>query len=675
MFARSKGLSLTLLALLLGTISLATAGDIPNMTPSERSLMAQHPHAESGSLQSLGPQHYIAPGIDCRESVSPRPDHQLGGRLEIRDFLLGSRSGMQRPDMGPMINGGFEGGDFTGWTISGAAGTGVASVCGDPMPPEAQIVSPTLQHFAFFDPCINKVFQGQYAAQLGDSIPWGTDPSTEPQCSDVSQDVVIPTGTANFNFAYAVLASNPGHGYLYDPYFDVKVEDLTTSTILYDVIDYTTSYNPSDPCNPWCGGDFDPIGLANCVYRCWTTVTLDLSSIAGHTVRVSLKSSDCSPSAHFCEAFLDGAGIACPDSIAPNTAPITATCRPDTLGFCAELHWIAPGDTSSVPDSLGQNCIPVVQAAASYDIRWSTSPIVTETDYDNASLVSGEPAPSAPGTPETFTFCGLPAGTIYVALKSVDGTFNASGMTATAINCTLNNPPDCSQAVSSLSELWPPNHQFVPVSILGVTDPDGDPITIVIDSVTQDEPTNTTGDGNTCPDAQIVEGQCQLRAERTGDPHVPGNGRVYAVNFTASDIMGASCSGIVYVCVPHDQSPHHECFDDGQYVNSLICDDGQIPYQSADTPVGPPSLDRAYLYPIGLSSGATSLRYYLPREGNVQLSVFDLAGRRVATLEDGSRAAGFHQTTWVTKDVPAGIYFVRAIAAGDRLIRRCVIVR
>ena len=60
------------------------------------------------------------------------------------------------------------------------------------------------------------------------------------------------------------------------------------------------------------------------------------------------------------------------------------------------------------------------------------------------------------------------------------------------------------EEVSSDASLWPANHSMVSISILGVTDPDGDPVTVQIDRIMQDEPTNGTGDGDTCPDAQGV---------------------------------------------------------------------------------------------------------------------------------------------------------------------------
>ena len=52
-----------------------------------------------------------------------------------------------------------------------------------------------------------------------------------------------------------------------------------------------------------------------------------------------------------------------------------------------------------------------------------------------------------------------------------------------------NDPPACSGAYADPMLLRPANHKMVPVSILGVTDPDGDPVTITITMITSDEPT------------------------------------------------------------------------------------------------------------------------------------------------------------------------------------------
>jgi streptogramin lyase len=121
------------------------------------------------------------------------------------------------------------------------------------------------------------------------------------------------------------------------------------------------------------------------------------------------------------------------------------------------------------------------------------------------------------------------------------------------LTAVWNLDPDCSAAVPSIDTIWPPNHKFVAVDVLGVTDPDGDAFTINIDSIWQDEPVDTLGDGTFAPDGQGVgTATAEVRAERTGDVNIPGNGRVYHIGFTATDVYGGSCSGSLAVGVPHD---------------------------------------------------------------------------------------------------------------------------
>ena len=132
-----------------------------------------------------------------------------------------------------------------------------------------------------------------------------------------------------------------------------------------------------------------------------------------------------------------------------------------------------------------------------------------------------------------------------------------------------NQPPDCSQAAASMDIIWPPNHKFVDINVVGVTDPDGDPIAITIDAISQDEPVDTYGDGSFTPDGQGVgTDTAEVRAERVGTKKVPGNGRVYHIAFTASDDKEAVCNGEVLVGVPHDQGQGNVPIDDGPFYDS-----------------------------------------------------------------------------------------------------------
>jgi hypothetical protein len=65
----------------------------------------------------------------------------------------------------------------------------------------------------------------------------------------------------------------------------------------------------------------------------------------------------------------------------------------------------------------------------------------------------------------------------------------------------------------------------------------------------------------------------------------------------------------------------------------------------------------------------------LPEENEVTVVVLDLQGRTVAALHDGPLAAGTHTLRWEDRDVPAGVYYVRARWPGFDLTRRVVRLR
>jgi hypothetical protein len=113
--------------------------------------------------------------------------------------------------------------------------------------------------------------------------------------------------------------------------------------------------------------------------------------------------------------------------------------------------------------------------------------------------------------------------------------------------------------------LSPPDDKFKEVRILGVTDSDEDPVSIVIDSIFQDEKVRSKKRG-------LVDGKgvgtsaASLRAKRDGK----GNGRVYRISFTADDGQGGSCSDYVKVNVPHDMGKKSIAVDNGPIYDSTV---------------------------------------------------------------------------------------------------------
>jgi hypothetical protein len=106
---------------------------------------------------------------------------------------------------------------------------------------------------------------------------------------------------------------------------------------------------------------------------------------------------------------------------------------------------------------------------------------------------------------------------------------------------------------------------MVSETIVGVTDPFGSPITIVITGILQDEAVAALGSGNTSPDGTGVgTSTAMVRAERAG----PGTGRIYFISFSATNTSGEQCTGSVPVFVPHDQGQGFTPVDTGQRYDS-----------------------------------------------------------------------------------------------------------
>ncbi len=73
--------------------------------------------------------------------------------------------------------------------------------------------------------------------------------------------------------------------------------------------------------------------------------------------------------------------------------------------------------------------------------------------------------------------------------------------------------------------------------------------------------------------------------------------------------------------------------------------------------------------------GAATIGYALPKGADVSLELFDVRGRRVATLAQGARPAGVHVATWDAAGAAPGVYFVQLRAAGTTRSQRLLVIR
>ena len=86
------------------------------------------------------------------------------------------------------------------------------------------------------------------------------------------------------------------------------------------------------------------------------------------------------------------------------------------------------------------------------------------------------------------------------------------------------------------------------------------------------------------------------------------------------------------------------------YIESLIENSIEIPSEYILYP--------AYPNPF---NPVTIIRYTLPNESKINLSIYNIEGQKLISIEDGVKEAGNYIIEWDANKYPSGIYFMKLI--------------
>jgi hypothetical protein len=102
----------------------------------------------------------------------------------------------------------------------------------------------------------------------------------------------------------------------------------------------------------------------------------------------------------------------------------------------------------------------------------------------------------------------------------------------------------------------------------------------------------------------------------------------------------------------------------------------------APVDAGEPTVARLALHPVlpNPFRMQASLGYELPRAAFVRLGIYDVAGRSIRRLVNGTRPAGRYHVIWDGKDesgqtLGAGVYLVHLVVEGNAIARKAVILQ
>ena len=77
---------------------------------------------------------------------------------------------------------------------------------------------------------------------------------------------------------------------------------------------------------------------------------------------------------------------------------------------------------------------------------------------------------------------------------------------------------------------------------------------------------------------------------------------------------------------------------------------------------------------------STTIEYQIAKQGNVEVSIYDINGRLVKTVQNGTQYSGSYSVVWDSKDennrtVSSGTYFYQVKSEGVQLVKKMLLVK
>jgi hypothetical protein len=72
---------------------------------------------------------------------------------------------------------------------------------------------------------------------------------------------------------------------------------------------------------------------------------------------------------------------------------------------------------------------------------------------------------------------------------------------------------------------------------------------------------------------------------------------------------------------------------------------------------------------------SVNILFNLPHEGDVKLQIYDILGRKVATLVNGPFTQGKHEIKWVPVNQASGTYFYRLTWNGQNIVKKILFLK
>ena|GEM_PF-1349164 len=309
----------------------------------------------------------------------------------------------------------------------------------------------------------------------------GTNVNTMKQTMTVSLGDVDPVDNkVHVRFAVAPILENPGHAYTQQPYYYVRLQNLTRGTTIYS--DFNASGQPGVP---W--KNFTEPGGEAAQYTDWQLVDVspgDAALAVGDSVELTIVAAGCAAGGHWGRVYVDAVGSGVPGLYSWGTGPQQANAGSDiryTLNYKnggtttttgTRLDFVTPPNTVYKSVSLGAACsAPAVGATGTVSCPLGT---LANGSTGQFTVTVTIPAPTANGTvilngnysiyatgvsalvgPKVFTTVTSSVSYADLGVTISDGVAALGWGQATIYNIDVTNAGPVASPVSSVTDTMP----------------------------------------------------------------------------------------------------------------------------------------------------------------------------------------------------------------------------
>ncbi|MEW6717995.1 MAG: IPT/TIG domain-containing protein [Chloroflexota bacterium] len=277
-------------------------------------------------------------------------------------------------------NGGFEDGNWNGWTGPDTFLNPGLTPPGGPFDHNSIVRNPGGSNksavvTAGVDPIagINKVLTGTYSARINSETGNGRNANAIKQTLTVGVGDVQGDGSIHVSYAYAPVMEDPGHSPEDQPYFFVGLKNVNTGQYLYETFAYANQPGyPWQSAGAWKYMDWYRVDIIS-------TAANPIMSV-GDTLELEVIAAGCSLGGHAGYVYVDDFGFNPPGGGTPNITNVTPNNGPDSGGTTVTVTGTSLDTVTSL--TIGQDNI----GSGSF-ISQNATTIVFTTPGDPAGLV------------------------------------------------------------------------------------------------------------------------------------------------------------------------------------------------------------------------------------------------------------------------------------------------